>query len=145
MALVKIPASILAVVVAYGHSETLAACIRSLRNQDAICQVVVVDNSRDDRIAELCLAAAAIYLDPGANVGYARGARIGVGAGGPGFTHVLIANPDLVLLNLAPLLDSLEGGTAIIVTGCLIDGDGKLQANCRRTATPRSELSRACF
>lgn len=138
-------ASVLAVVVAYGHSDAVADCVRSLRKQREISQVVVVDNSGDPDIASECRAHGALYVDPGANLGYSRGAHAGVVAGESGGTHVLIVNPDLVLFDLKPLLVALEERTTVIVTGCLQRGDGEVEVNSRAIATPWTEFARACF
>ncbi len=136
----------LAVVVAYGHADAVSNCVKSLQGQQAIRRVIVVDNSRDSAIAEVCETHGAYYLDPGNNVGYAQATRLGIDAStGSTFSHVLIANPDLVLFDLAPLIAALEDPATVIATGCLSNGVGEIDANARAIATPLSELGNACF
>lgn len=87
-----------AVVVNYEAGDALVACVRSLladRSAGAAPDVVVVDNgSRDGSIAALQRAVPSVrVLDPGANVGYARAANLGIAA--TTAPIVAVCNPDV--------------------------------------------------
>ena len=87
-----------AVVINYEAGEALYECVRSLLDDTSAGrppEVVVVDNgSSDGSAAEVARAMPAVtVLHPGANLGYARAANIGIAA-----THapvVAVCNPDL--------------------------------------------------
>jgi GT2 family glycosyltransferase len=87
-----------AVVINYEAGEALSECVRSLLDDASAGrppEVVVVDNgSSDGSAAEVARSLPAVtVLHPGANLGYARAANIGIAA-----THapvVAVCNPDL--------------------------------------------------
>ena len=81
------------VVVAYGAPELLAAALGGLQGR---YEVTVVDNSSDAEVAAAARRAGARYLDPGANLGYAAGVNVGLGAGPEG-SDVLLLNPDATI------------------------------------------------
>ena len=81
------------VVVAYGAPELLAASLGGLEGR---YEVTVVDNSSDADVAAEARRAGARYLDPGANLGYAAGVNVGLGAGPEG-SDVLLLNPDATI------------------------------------------------
>ena len=132
--------AVCAVVVAYGDMGGLKRCITALRDCPGVSIIVVVDNGGDRLIELACRALGAIYVDPGANVGYARGANLAVEVVQASISHVLIVNPDLVLHDLATVLRALQQSEAAIATGCLRRADGSLELNCRVVATPFREF-----
>ncbi|MDF8266483.1 glycosyltransferase [Luteipulveratus flavus] len=84
------------IVVAYGPPDLLAACLDRL---GGAFPVTVVDNSSSPATAEVVRAAGARYLDPGSNLGFARGVNHGLRAIGDrdddlAGTDVLLLNPD---------------------------------------------------
>jgi N-acetylglucosaminyl-diphospho-decaprenol L-rhamnosyltransferase len=89
-----------AVVINYEAGEALCECVRSLLDDTSAGsppEVVVVDNgSSDGSAAQVARSMPAVtVLHPGANLGYARAANIGIAA-----THapvVAVCNPDLVV------------------------------------------------
>ena len=120
----------------------LRHCLDSVRDQLASAEVVVVDNLGDPRVRQLAATLRVRYVDPGSNVGYARGVRIGVAAGGAGaWTSLLILNPDVVLADISPLLHAVPAAPA--VTACLRRQDGTMEGNARPLANPWRELARA--
>ncbi|WP_454051174.1 glycosyltransferase [Cellulomonas sp. Marseille-Q8402] len=81
------------VVVAYGAAGLLE---RALAPVAGTLPVVVVDNSGDEAVRRVALAAGARYLDPGANLGFGAAVNLGVRtahADHPG-ADVLLLNPD---------------------------------------------------
>jgi GT2 family glycosyltransferase len=110
-----------------------------------VSEIVVVDNGGDTIIEEACRALDVVYVDPGENVGYARGVNLAFESSQKGTSHILIVNPDLVLHDLAPVLRALEQSRAAVATGCLRRADGSLEPNARVIATPMTEFGCAIF
>jgi GT2 family glycosyltransferase len=83
-----------AVVVAFGSADLLARALAPLTG----LRVVVVDNSSDKLVRGACSAAGALYVDPGANLGFAAGVNLGIRTlWGAGRCDVLLLNPDAVV------------------------------------------------
>lgn len=80
------------VVVAYGEPLQLETALSGLEAET----VIVVDNSSSKSTADVVGAAGASYVDPGANVGFARGVNIALRslADLTGRADVLLMNPD---------------------------------------------------
>src|SRR5690348_1558145 len=116
-----------AVVVNYEAGSVLTECIRSLRADTSAgpVELVVVDNgSRDDSIARLQaeIADVRVVHAPG-NVGYARGANLGIAA--TRAPIVALVNPDA----------TVDGGTAAAMLACF-DADSRLGAAGPRVRNP---------
>jgi len=82
----------LVVVVAYHAPDLLDRCLGALGGDLA---VVVVDNSSDARVAGVARAHRAGYVDPGRNLGFAAGVRVGCGRREG--RDVLLLNPDATI------------------------------------------------
>jgi GT2 family glycosyltransferase len=76
-------------VVAYGSPDALATCLHALEGR---YPVTVIDNSSSYEVHEVAKNAAARYLDPGANLGFASGVNLGL-------EHVVAPGVDVLLLN----------------------------------------------
>jgi GT2 family glycosyltransferase len=82
-----------AVVVSYGHEDDLWHCLAAL---DGRYPVVVVDNSSTPGCRSVAGAAGATYVNPGRNLGFARGVNIGLELTRPFGDDILLLNPDAV-------------------------------------------------
>jgi len=133
--------SVCAIVVTYGDGQSVKRCVSSLRGSPDVSQIIVVNNKGDNAIDALCLQLGAEHIDPGANLGYGRGVNVGSRAVKASITHILVVNPDLVLVDLAPVLRALDRSGAAIATGCLRRKDGSVEPNTRRMASPTRELA----
>ncbi len=106
-----------AVVINYEAGEALCDCVRSLL-ADASAgdppHVVVVDNGSSDGSAAAVARSlpAVTVLDPGANLGYARAANLGIAA--TDAPVVAVCNPDL---------EVLEGAAGALVHRLTAEGD----------------------
>ena len=136
------------VVVAYRSRDHLARGLPTLLDDPSVGDVVVVDNSSDPGTADLvgALAGRARYVDPGANLGFARACNLGAAhTTDPVLTFL---NPDVVLgrsLNEL-VLTCLAAGPTAVVAGGLTDGrPGAVTGNSRRRVTPLVELGRAAL
>ena len=106
-----------AVIVNFESGDALGDCIRSLREQPALMETIVVDNGSKDGSAAEALASFPdiVLVDPGRNLGFAGGANAGarVARG----RLLLFLNPDTELLpaaveTLAAAFDSAGVGVA---------------------------------
>lgn len=117
-------AEVAAVVVAYRSGELIEGCLRGLLQDPLVC-CVVVDNGRERATEQVVERLGAefgdrvAYLDPGANLGYARACNRGVAHHPAAVPYVAIVNPDARLtvplsraLDEAPLPDrwTVAGG-----------------------------------
>jgi GT2 family glycosyltransferase len=131
------------VVVAFRSQSTLG---RLLGSAPAGARVVVVDNAGDPETARICAAPGVVYVDPGANLGYAAAVNLGVAAleGDGDEDLLLVLNPDVELQGdprrVAPLLDD---PSVLVATGALADGGGTSSfGNLHPLATTGRELLR---
>ena len=74
------------VIVTYNSERYLADCIRSIREFQPLANIVLVENSGKaplvrSLIREWQLESRIIVIDPGSNVGYARGANLWASSG----------------------------------------------------------------
>jgi GT2 family glycosyltransferase len=81
------------VVVAYHGAADLDLCLAPVASS---LDVVVVDNSGDDEVAEVAIRRGCRYVDSGANLGFAAGVNLGVSQLAPD-VDVLLLNPDAVI------------------------------------------------
>ncbi len=79
------------VVVAFGASELLEACLSAL---EGALPLVVVDNSSDPSVRSVAGRHGARYIDPGRNLGFAGGVNLGLERGHVSGRDVLLLNPD---------------------------------------------------
>jgi GT2 family glycosyltransferase len=139
-------AELAVVVVAYRSADTLQACLAGIL-ADPVATVVVVDNSGDPATARLCaapeLASRVSYVDPGANLGYARAANLGLSRRGDAHT-VAVVNPDVRLTRtLTDLLRAARPGPREVVAGRLTSPAHPDAVNARPATTPGRELAKA--
>ena len=93
-----IPRPVHAVIVAYHGAEQLGRCLDALNRQ---IPVTVVDNSCSDEVASVAKGHGAVYVDSGANRGFAAGVNIGLGRLTGEDVDVLLLNPDAVVKPIA--------------------------------------------
>lgn len=125
-----------AVVVNYESGPLLLGAVASLLADDLAGrpEIVVVDNgSRDGSVAAVVAAhPEVLVLTPGANVGYARAANLGIAATDAPF--VVVCNPDLVQRagTAGALLGRLVGEPDLAAVGPQIrDDDGAVYPSAR--------------
>jgi len=128
------------VIVSRNTRELLRACLRSIDAHAGALTVetIVVDSASSDGAVAMIREAfpAVIVLEPGTNVGFARGNNLGIkrarGAA------ILLLNPDTTLTPgaLGTLLAALRDDPAVGVVGpCLRYPDGSVQSSRRRFPT----------
>lgn len=109
------------------------------------CEWIIVDcGSTDGAAAALAARWPDILLRELPNVGYGRGANVGVAAATG--RYVLLLNPDTVWLEgtLAALVGALDAMPDVAVAGVLHrDGDGALKPSVMREPTVRRQLGEA--
>lgn len=137
---------IAAVVVAHNSADTIGACLEGIL-ADPAARVCVVDNASDPRTAAICAALAGDgrvgYLDPGANLGYARAANLGL-AGLAGTGYVAVVNPDVRLTRtLSDLIAVADPGSRNVVAGRLASPRDARGVNARPATTFRREAAKA--
>jgi GT2 family glycosyltransferase len=81
-------------VVAYGDPDSLARCLRALNHRYPI---TIVDNSSSSHTRAIAKEAAAGYLDPGENLGFAAAVNLGLADLDLSTFDVLLLNPDAVI------------------------------------------------
>jgi GT2 family glycosyltransferase len=79
------------VVVAFGAPELLSGCLGAL---GGAFPVVVVDNSSNPSVRDVADSHGAVYVDPGANLGFGGGVNVGLAHLEPRASDVLLLNPD---------------------------------------------------
>jgi N-acetylglucosaminyl-diphospho-decaprenol L-rhamnosyltransferase len=120
------------VIVAYRSASTIRACIESVRDRDAVAEVVVVDNSSPDDSAAIAGAAGASVISA-PNRGF--GAGCNVGAAATSSPYVLFLNPDAIVTGTT--VDRLRQHLAMhpeaaAVASELRAPDGRPEPSCRR-------------
>jgi N-acetylglucosaminyl-diphospho-decaprenol L-rhamnosyltransferase len=132
------------VVVAYRSSGYLERGLPALLRDPAVGEVVVVDNSSDPATARVVGRAEGRvrYVDPGANLGFARACNLGLRATGD--PVVTFLNPDVLLQrSLADLVEACRADDRLVLGGGLTGEDGGALGNARRRETLAVELLRA--
>ena len=126
------------VLVSYRTGPVLLECLASVLRQDAVRQVVLVDNGNPpDLLAEVDRLAAAdtrlAVVTGHGNVGFARGCNLGVAR--TVRPTLLLLNPDTVLEPgvVGAALETLAGREEVaLATVRLLNTDGTEQRGCRR-------------
>lgn len=127
------------VVVAYETPRLLDRCLASLTDPitaggNRVGRVVVIDNSPSDECAEVVRRHGSVELvRPDSNVGFGRGANIGLAATRGGADFVLVLNADTEVLPGAveALVDHLVAHPAAAIAGpSLVDSVGRVHASC---------------
>jgi N-acetylglucosaminyl-diphospho-decaprenol L-rhamnosyltransferase len=138
-----------AVVVAYDSGPLLADCVASLladTSADGPPEVVVVDNGSSDGSVEALEAAhpGVAVLRPGANLGYARAANLGIAA--TTAPIVAVVNPDALLVPgaAAALLARFDAEADLGAVGPQIrEPDGSVYPSARRVPSTRDAIGHA--
>lgn len=136
--------SISIIIVNWNTGNLLAKCIESLRSlpeQAALNQVIIIDNaSSDDSLERAEIAAQEdkrfSFVRSGENLGFARANNVAIKRLGESTTdHVLLLNPDTEVTPgaLAALLESLQKNLKVGVVGPkLVNPNGSLQPSVRQ-------------
>lgn len=141
-----------AVVVAYDSGPLLLDCVRSLLNDDsagAPPEVVVVDNFASSKPADSIAQLKAEFptvcvIRPGANLGYARAANLGIAA--TTSEIVAVINPDAILGagSAAGVMDYFARDAHLGALGPMIrDTDGAIYPSARNVPSNLDALGHA--
>jgi N-acetylglucosaminyl-diphospho-decaprenol L-rhamnosyltransferase len=136
------------IIVAYNSDEVLDDCITGVLLDPRVSAVAIVDNSSNTEsnriVAERARTDSRLrYIDPGANLGFAKGCNTGAKIV-QGVTHYFFVNPDVRLARpLAPLVQHMEAEGSAIVTARLNSPTHPDSLNVRPLATRRRELMKA--
>lgn len=133
------------VIVSRDTRELLRACLRSIQEHAGglAVEVIVVDSDSGDGSVAMVRREfpGAIVLEPGENVGFARGNNLGIKRARGG--AVLLLNPDTALTAgaLRSLLDALRADASVGVVGPRLRyPDGSIQPSRRRFPTLATAL-----
>ena len=133
------------VVVAFRSADHLERGLPPVMADPDVGDIVVVDCSSDPRTAEVVARTGGRvrYVDPGENLGFARGCNLGYRLTGD--PVVTFLNPDVLLQRgLGELVKACLTDGSMVAGGGLASGtDESLLLNARRPATLRNELGRA--
>lgn len=132
------------IIVAYRSADHLAQGLPVLAADPAVGDVVVVDNSRDPATAAVVadVGGKVRYVDPGGNIGFARGCNLGLRSSSDPIVTFL--NPDVLLVrSLAGLVQAVADGGRLLGGGLTAGPDDDRLGNARRRVTLRMELGRA--
>jgi N-acetylglucosaminyl-diphospho-decaprenol L-rhamnosyltransferase len=130
------PAAWAAVVVSYNYGDLLERCVRSILDDTsagAPCVVVVDNGSSDGSIARLskALPAARVVTAPG-NVGYARGANLGIATTDAPVVAVLNGDVELAGGVAASMLAALDADPRLGAVGPrVLNLDGSVYPSAR--------------
>lgn len=136
-------------IVTFRSESTLGACLKSIAAYCPAAIVAITENSdRVDsmtRIARQYPELAVTILDPGGNVGFARGVNFAAAElGAAGCTHFLILNPDVELLadprTLVPFLEETD-----VVGGVLVGGGEPHAVGASRQIRPSNAKRRVTW
>jgi N-acetylglucosaminyl-diphospho-decaprenol L-rhamnosyltransferase len=132
------------VVVAFRSAEHLEHGLPPVMADPDVGDIVVVDNSSDPATAEVVrrTGGRVHYIDPGANLGFARACNLGYRATGD--PVVTFLNPDVVLeRGVGELVKACSADASVVVAGGLASGDDRVLLNARYRVTLWNELRRA--
>ncbi len=126
------------VMVVYRTGEPLEQAIRCVLDEPKVDELIIVDNGSTDAAAEGLRLLARIeprvlLLQGHGNIGFARGANLGMTAARG--RYLVFLNPDAFLQPgcIEALADSLEGQPPRSIVGaCILDPDGREQRGGRR-------------
>ncbi|MGJ4844560.1 glycosyltransferase family 2 protein [Leifsonia sp. Le1] len=137
-----------AVVVAYNSEDLLAGCVTSIAQDPQVVSIVVVDNSSSPAaravVDGLDLPDGLVtYVDPGANLGFARGCNLGAASAGS-VTHLAFVNPDVRLTRpLSELARAASSSGSAVTAGLLVSPTTGVASNTRALASWRHEFAKA--
>ncbi|MEO6002490.1 MAG: glycosyltransferase family 2 protein [Opitutus sp.] len=123
------------VIVNWHSTRFVRECLKSLLAHAKTCQlqIIVVDNATYDGCEEMLAAEfpAALFIQTGSNLGFARANNIGADHATGEF--ILLLNPDTLFIedSLAAMLNELVARPHAGALGCrLLNGDRTLQTSC---------------
>lgn len=131
-----------AVVVTYNSQGHIEACLASLRANQRLGQIVVVDCASTDATRSMLIEQTALHnnvtlVDAGLNLGFGRAVNRGVAA--TTSAYVAVFNPDLVADagSLVALGAALDADTNLAVVGPLVrNPDGSIYPSARSFPSP---------
>ena len=133
------------VIINYNTFALTSACIESIikKTSGLTYEIILVDNNSSETDAERFLAhfPRVILIKSPTNVGFAKGCNLGIDAAVG--KYVLLLNSDTVLENNAIEIGKkfLDQHPAVAVaTSILLYPDGKVQSNCQRFPSLKSNL-----
>jgi len=132
------------IIVSFNARTDLVRCLESLHHPAPAAphEIIVVDNASRDGSAEAARRwADVIVIEPGANLGFARGTNVGIRASRGDL--LLLLNSDTVVPPQAidRLVDQLAGDARTSVLGPrLIDSDGRAELSFGSMMGPLAEL-----
>jgi GT2 family glycosyltransferase len=142
------PVTVGAVVVAYNSEALLAGCVTSIAADPRVTSIVVVDNSSSHAarnvVESLDLAQGLVtYVDPGRNLGFARGCNLGAESTRP-VSHLAFVNPDVRLTRpLSDLADHVDSSGSAVMAGLLVSPTTGVASNTRALVSWRQEFAKA--
>ncbi len=126
------------VVVNWNSGPYLARCLSSLRGQQGLSEIIVVDNASTDDSLWLARSLKDVrFIEMGSNAGYASAVNVGLSASrGP---YIVLSNPDVTfcegsILAMAQVMDRLP--LVGMVGPMLVSPDGSYQPSVRRFPHP---------
>ena len=132
------------IIVSFNAREELTQCLRSLREAPPAHshEIIVVDNASSDGSAEAAQRQAGTkVIEAGGNVGFARGANIGIRASSG--TALLLLNSDTIVPAGAidRLLSAFDRHADVAVAGPrLVDASGRAELSFGRMVGPLNEF-----
>ncbi len=134
------------IVVYEEHEETLAGVLKDFGSLDAEKELIVVDNSPDDRLRSVCESFPdTVYLFPGKNLGFGAGHNLAFSKRRLHSEMHLIVNPD-ISFDAAALHGFLEwfaaGDEIALAVPKIVNPDGTPQYAVREIPTPSMLLRR---
>jgi GT2 family glycosyltransferase len=137
--------SVAIVIVSYNCRAELDACLRSIATHEPAfgSRICVVDNGSSDGTPQIVRDGwpAVQLIEPGANLGFARGNNIGIR--GTSSDLVLLLNPDTLVQPgaISTLVAQLESDARVAAVGPrLVDQDARPELSFGWTMSPLGEL-----
>ncbi len=144
--------SVHVVVVTYNSAKHISACLESLRSNQRLSSVVIVDNASTDATCEIIAAHSSSLPWPlklvqtGVNLGFGRAVNRGIATLPIDGRYVCILNPDTVVGvgSLDRLASHLDGNPSVALVGPrVLDPDGSTYPSARSFPNPVVALGHA--
>lgn len=139
-----VPPAVSIIIVNWNTRDLLRGCLASIRNQTAAAhEVIVVDNASSDDSAEMVRAEFpnVVLIANDTNRGFAAANNQGLSVAQG--RHLLLLNPDTVVLDHAidQMLAWMAGHPQVGCAGCqVLEGPGVIQRTCSADHTPLNML-----
>ncbi|MBC7402292.1 MAG: glycosyltransferase family 2 protein [Microbacteriaceae bacterium] len=134
-------------IITYNSADHLLALVESLRDDETVRQILVVDNdSTDETVSRARTMPGVTVIATGANLGYSGGINVARRLLEPG-DALAVLNPDLVLApgSLGALSNALRDHSVGIAVPLLRDPDGSVYPHLRREPSIVGSLGDAMF